>query len=423
MPYRLIKGEFHVHYPDLPLSGPEPDGDTIKFLPDNPSLVDALSASGRSATFNRRGMINLRFEGIDALETHFGDSHQNLNWAEAARDELLARIGFTNIAFAERNPNKIASIDNHPQRGYVLANNLDTFGRIIAFVYVGDAEQVDGAQLFIEEAHVTRSLNYQLLEAGLAYPAFYTSLPTDLRKILAQLVRGKRPEGVGLWPEATANTQQTASFTEGLAEIEELVIWPKLFRRLVSYVGSGFTTLAQFDAWLREDPVNRDDRVLLPNGELGNMHDVIDVISPLQLRMNYEPEDLVIVPDGEIVLPPPAPVKPSIGKSIRIVAALVNPLGKETGQERVTLLNVSPHDQDIKEWTIADSVGKSAPLTELLDSDVIAAGNVVQITLDSRVRLNNTGDTITLFDNNGSMVDQVSYTRKEGQAEGVTLVF
>ncbi len=423
MPYRLIKGEFHVHYPDLPLSGPEPDGDTIKFLPDNPSLVDALSTAGRGAAFNRRGMINLRFEGIDALETHFGESHQNLNWAEAARDELLARIGFTNIEFAERNPNKIASIDNHPQRGYVLANNLDTFGRIIAFVYAGDAQQVDGAQLFIEEAHVEASLNYQLLEAGLAYPAFYTSLPADLRIILAQLVRDKRQEGTGLWPEATANTQQTASFTEGLAEMEELVLWPKLFRRLVSYVGTGFTTLAQLDTWLREDPVNRDDRVLLPSGELGNMHDIIDVVAPLQLRMNYEPEDLVIVPDGEIVLPLPPPVKPSIGKNIRIVAALVNPGGKETGEERVTLLNVSPHDQDIRGWTIADGISKSAPLTELLNSDIIAAGDVAQVTLDSRVRLNNTGDTITLFDSNSRMIDQISYTRKEGQEEGVTLVF
>ncbi|MGB3587867.1 MAG: lamin tail domain-containing protein [Tunicatimonas sp.] len=422
MPYKLIKGEFHVHYPDRPLSGPEPDGDTVKFLPDNRILVDVLSAPGRSAAFNQRGMINLRFEGIDALETHFAGSHQNLEWAEAARDKLLSQIGFTSIEFSDRNPNKIITVDDHPQRGYILANNLDTFGRIIAFVYTGDTAQVDGSQVFIEDSHVNQSLNYQLLEAGLVYPAFYTSLPTDLKQSLAQLVRNTKQENTGLWPESTANTERIANFTEGLTEIENLVMWPKLFRRLVRYVGAGFTNLSQLDAWLREDPINRDDRVLLPNGELGNMHDVIDVTSPLKLRMNYEPEDLVIVPDSTVI-PQPPPVKPQPQTNIRIIAALVNPLGKEIGQERVTLLNVSAQEQNVTDWTLADSIGKSIPLPELLNSTVLAAGEVVQVTLNSRVRLNNTGDTITLFDSQGSMVDQVSYARKDAKEEGVTLVF
>ena len=34
MSYTLIKGSFHIHYPANPLSGPEPDGDTLKFQPD-----------------------------------------------------------------------------------------------------------------------------------------------------------------------------------------------------------------------------------------------------------------------------------------------------------------------------------------------------------------------------------------------------
>ncbi|MEM9673045.1 MAG: lamin tail domain-containing protein [Bacteroidota bacterium] len=423
MPYKLIKGEFHIHYPDRPLSGPEPDGDTLKFLPDNRQLVESLSAPGRSASFNTRGMVNLRFEGIDALETHFGDSHQSLQWAEAARDELLAKVGFTNIEFSDRNPNKIISVDNHPQRGYILANTIDPFGRIIAFVFDGDvrhgnASQIDGTQLFVEEAHVCQSLNYFLLEAGLAYPAFYTSLPAELKEVLAQLVRIKRQEGVGLWPEATASSRQTAEFSEGLSEISELVLWPKLFRRLVRYVGAGFPDLSQLDAWLREDPVNRDDRILLPNGELGNMHDVVEVPAPLQLRMRYRSEDLVILPDDAGIDITPPPVRLVSGKPIRIIAALVNPAGNEIGKERVTLLNVSAQDMDLTNWNIADSIGKKFPLFSTL-----AAGDVQQITLDARVRLNNTGDTITLLDGHDCIIDQASYTRKEAKEEGVTLLF
>jgi hypothetical protein len=39
MSYTLLRGSFVIRYPDLPRQGPEPDGDTVKFLP------DALGAS------------------------------------------------------------------------------------------------------------------------------------------------------------------------------------------------------------------------------------------------------------------------------------------------------------------------------------------------------------------------------------------
>ena len=39
----LLTGEFVIRYPDLPRSGPQPDGDTIKFAPDSPSLVESKS--------------------------------------------------------------------------------------------------------------------------------------------------------------------------------------------------------------------------------------------------------------------------------------------------------------------------------------------------------------------------------------------
>jgi len=41
------------------------------------------------------------------------------------------------------------------------------------------------------------------------------------------------------------------------------VIWPKLFRRIVPYLAAGFTDFDGFATWLRADPVNRDDALLL----------------------------------------------------------------------------------------------------------------------------------------------------------------
>ena len=93
MPYTLIKGNFHIFYPENPKSGPEPDGDTIKFAPDDKHLVELLPHTSSTAKFNLAGITTIRFEGIDALETHFsveGDTfHQQSVLSVQARDVFV----------------------------------------------------------------------------------------------------------------------------------------------------------------------------------------------------------------------------------------------------------------------------------------------------------------------------------------------
>jgi endonuclease YncB( thermonuclease family) len=142
-----------IRYPDIPRQGPEPDGDTVKFAPDNPALVEALPRiSGRPPDLNARG-ISVRLEAVDALETHFGETHQELLGANAARDELLAQLGFTNVVFFADLPNKVQSADADRLRGHVLSNGIDANGRMIGFVYRGDpTEGTDGVKVFVDEA-------------------------------------------------------------------------------------------------------------------------------------------------------------------------------------------------------------------------------------------------------------------------------
>src|SRR6266545_6378723 len=86
--YTLIKGHFWIHYSNHPRQGPEPDGDTVSFAPDNLALVRGLHwLSGHGPNINARGNIPVRYEGIDALETHFRGAHQQMQFARAARDE------------------------------------------------------------------------------------------------------------------------------------------------------------------------------------------------------------------------------------------------------------------------------------------------------------------------------------------------
>jgi hypothetical protein len=297
MRYRTITGEFHIHYPDLPRQGPQPDGDTITFKPDTPSHIRSLERFGPfGPNFNKRGMIGVRFEGIDALETHFKESHQELDLAYKSRDLMLAHLGFEDIEFWDHNPNVVKSVRNNPQKGYIVANGIDGNGRVLAFVYSGQAAHSDGESTFLDEGLIMQSANMAVVTAGLAYAAIYTSLPLDLANVIREQVREVRATGVGIFGQESFDTKKSAPI-QGLDELEQMVMWPKLFRRLVSFFSSGHEDLRDFEDWLREDSIHRDDRLLLPTGELGNMHDLV-VLDGDTLRLQWNPEEVTILPDN-----------------------------------------------------------------------------------------------------------------------------
>lgn len=302
MPYTLIKGSFHIHYPDTPLNGPEPDGDTLKFQPDNRQLIENLPRPNWSARFNQSGITTIRFEGIDALETHFSiegeQYHQEMNLAVQSRDVLIEEAGFGRVSYFDHAPFKVERVQNHPVKGYLFSNGLDTYGRTIAFCYTGTHDNIDGSQIFLQPEDLDDSLNAIMLTKGQAYPAFYLSLPEQLRSRLGMITLAARHAGKGLWTKATATPAQSVTIT-GPDRLQELVIWPKLFRRLSFFYQDGHTDLGKFDTWLRADPKDRDDRILLPNLELGNLHDLIQ-INGKRLKMTHLPEDIVVVPDDFI---------------------------------------------------------------------------------------------------------------------------
>lgn len=80
-----------------------------------------------------------------------------------------------------------------------------------------------------------------------------------------------------------------------LERLEALVIWPKLFRRLVTYFKDGNEGLSDFDSWIRDDPEHDDALWIVSEGRLGNLHDTY-AVSGNKLAMTYSPDDLVIVP-------------------------------------------------------------------------------------------------------------------------------
>lgn len=295
MAYRLLKGEFHIFYPDLPKNGPEPDGDTLKFKPDIPQFVEAVWRHPLpQPDFNGRGMINLRFEGIDALETHFSGTHQNLKLSLESRNFLLEKAGFGAVEFREDKPNKVMSVENNPVRGYILTNGLDAYGRIVSFVFFGESDERDGEEIYLTPERAASSFNAISLHVGQSYPLFYSSLPKSIMTRLKHIAEAARQAAIGLYKQDDSMPDRTFKVTP--QNLQDLVIWPKLFRRLVSYFASDFADLSAFDSWLRRDPRNRDDRVLIPSDHDAHFHNLIHVISAQEMKLVVDPKDVVILP-------------------------------------------------------------------------------------------------------------------------------
>jgi uncharacterized protein YukJ len=103
---------------------------------------------------------------------------------------------------------------------------------------------------------------------------------------------------------------------------------------------------------------------------------------------------------------------------VRIVAALVNPLGPAPEEEAVTLLNTSPQAIDLTGWAIADKQKRRHLLTGLL-----APGGTMLVALPQSVQLGNKGGIITLLNHQDLKVDGVSYTEAQVKSEGWTVVF
>lgn len=293
--YTLVKGQFWIHNAEDPLRGPQPDGDTVTFIPDSVDLVRSLPKLSGRAPEIRNGRISLRYEGIDALETHFVGLHQDLGFANAARDRNLANLGFTHVRFFATAPNVIESVDKNPLPGYVIANGIEANGRMLGLVYAGHTLHADGDRMFVDETLLDRSVNVALVRAGLAYVEPYDTMPMSLVRHLRAVIRAARTDRQGLWPAENVSTQTGAPMRD-LADLQALVMWPKLFRRLAAYFGEGHVGLGEFDAWIRDDRIRRDDTLRLPDGERGNMHDTYTVEHD-SLRLRFKPEELLITPD------------------------------------------------------------------------------------------------------------------------------
>lgn len=192
--YLVIKGEFVI-------VGKEPDGDSVRFIADEPDLYQELHRNYR-IKLSRDRSVQLRFEGVDAPEVHYGKDAQPLG--TQARDQLLDWMGFDNIEFAG---NQVRTAEPDTVSGAILSKAADANGRPVSYVLLEEEASVleDEDWIRVDANLLKKTLNFQLLTEGAAYYTVYTSTPLPHRKLLREAALAARKDNRGVWAEDTTN--------------------------------------------------------------------------------------------------------------------------------------------------------------------------------------------------------------------------
>ena len=121
---------------------------------------------------------------------------------------------------------------------------------------------------------------------------------------------------------------------------------------------------------------------------------------------------------GDIIIPPVDSADTS--RSVRIVAAMVNPGGHDVGFEKVTLVNVDPIDVKLENWSILDKNGK----VHVIGNTTLKAGEFFTIRLTGEnIQLSNKGGEIVLVNEAKNEVHRVSYSKAQARKQGGTILF
>ena len=127
--------------------------------------------------------------------------------------------------------------------------------------------------MFVDEAMLRGSFNWQLAREGLVYPTFYTSLFFDLRNELAAAVAAARAEAKGVWPQDLTSTG-IAVTTIAALETGGFIL-PKLFRRLHTLLSDG-RPVDDLPAFL-DEPERREEVLILDTAHTQHFDDIVAV--------------------------------------------------------------------------------------------------------------------------------------------------
>lgn len=273
MDYFLIKGSFHV-------VGYSPDGDSLMFEASNTKYWNNIQTQHREIfdqkLIDGKNSVQLRLQGIDALETHYGPSpvptpkefrgksyskakkpkagnyRQPEEYGAASTYQLLSYLGvdpksikwgsgFGRHWIKEITVAKGSKTSTYKKKGkdkiegYIVVNDMDRKGRPIAWIFAGTTRTRNGARVTPSKLKgmLKESCNYKLVANGLVYPYFFMTLSASLRQVMIDGATNAQKQKMNIWSQ----DQSKKGFT--LRKFSQLtnkkLIFPYLFRRLVKH--------------------------------------------------------------------------------------------------------------------------------------------------------------------------------------------
>lgn len=270
--FRAIRGNFV-------LQGFRPDGDSLHFIADDPNRFRGLYREHASHATD--GGFQLRLEGIDTPETHYGAARQPQG--DEARDHLLELLGATGVEIKDQ---LITRCEQAKIPGYILTSSFDPHGRPISYALIErDAEGLaDGQELKVEVELLSRTLNARMVRDGFAYPLLYTSTPAHHRDYFRALAQKAQADKSGIWPaDHTAEFRLTCP--DDIHHPAGALIFPKFFRRSIDFLRHLQTGQyrGDFPQWLALT-LAENDRVLVGKLEIS----LSQMFLQLNSRIRYQ---------------------------------------------------------------------------------------------------------------------------------------
>jgi hypothetical protein len=158
----------------------------------------------------------------------------------------------------------------------------------VSYVFPRTAKLTDGAVMDSETLPLEKSVNFLLAREGLVYPTFYTTTDRTFAEKLRAVVTRARKTKRGIW-----SIDRTPDFQ--LFDIrtlqEDVLLFPKLFRRLVSF----FQNYSEFDKLEDYLKKQRDNLVLWDGTKVRSLADLMTV-KGRRLQMKTPVEDILFSP-------------------------------------------------------------------------------------------------------------------------------
>lgn len=265
MPFVLIQGTFD------PTSG-FPDGDSVRFRAEDDTLFDKLE--GR-IEFKSGGQVQLRYEGIDALE-------------KAAIQPFSSNATNRNIELLGGKRSRLP--------GYILSSHTDGNGRPVCFVFAGDPPDWDntgrGDELQVDL--LRQSINYKLLQEGYVYPMFYETLYKELRDELVAATEEARAANREIWSGDRSLDGFQVDIPPNLSALPP--VFPKLWRRLQSFYQRPSNRNKGLEEFRRALARGKDRLFTIPDQRSIKFSTALKVDGD-KLKMLYKPEEMVFESD------------------------------------------------------------------------------------------------------------------------------